>query len=166
VAGQTLRRAVYKLRSSGSPYRIRLARDWSNKSGPIDVSSQERSTTEPKRRLTRCRIDTVSCRLWRLSDNSHPDTCALVHPMAASSQAASTGGRRRKTHNKSRNGCAQCKKRHYKVSLFLLSVVLFLLTSQTCSLRYIESSAAHYAFSATRSIRHAPIANVSTHPAA
>jgi hypothetical protein len=110
---------VYRLSSSGSPYRIRLNRDWPNKSGPIDRSSQERSTTEPKRRLTRCRIGTVSCRLWRFSDNSHPDTFALVHPMAASSQAASTGGRRRKTHNKSRNGCAQCKKRHYKVSLFL-----------------------------------------------
>lgn len=103
----------------GSPYQIRLDCDWPNKSGSIDVSSQERSRTEPKRRLTRCRIDTVSRRLWRFSDDSHPDTCALVHPMAASSQAASTGGRRRKTHNKSRNGCTQCKKRHYKVSLFL-----------------------------------------------
>ena len=48
--------------------------------------------------------------------------------MAASSQAASTGGRRRKTHNKSRNGCAQCKKRHYKVSFSLPSLLLGLLS--------------------------------------
>jgi hypothetical protein len=37
--------------------------------------------------------------------------------MAASTPAASQGNRRRKTHNKSRNGCAQCKRRHYKVGL-------------------------------------------------
>lgn len=157
---------MYNLSLSGSPYRIRLSCDWFNKSGPIDVSSQERSTTEPKRRLTRCRIDTVSRRLWRFSDNSHPDTCALVHPMAASSQAASTGGRRRKTHNKSRNGCAQCKKRHYKVSLFPAILTLRSFTIQRCSLLYIESFAAHYASSATRSIQHARTANASTHLAA
>lgn len=70
-----------------------------------------------------CRIGTASsCRLWQSSDNLC--TVILLHPMAANSPAASTGGRRRKTHNKSRNGCAQCKKRHYKVSLsFFLSLV-------------------------------------------
>lgn len=36
---------------------------------------------------------------------------------ARSSSAASAASRRRKTHNKSRNGCVQCKKRHYKVGL-------------------------------------------------
>ena len=157
---------MYKSSSSGSPYRIRLSYDWLNESGPLDVSSQERSQTEPTRRLTQCRIGTVSCRLWRLSDNSHPNTCALVHPMAASSQAASNGGRRRKTHNKSRNGCAQCKKRHYKVSLLLQFIAFLFLTSQTCLLRYIAGFAAHSASSATRSTQLAPIVNASTRLAA
>jgi hypothetical protein len=43
--------------------------------------------------------------------------------MAASTPAASQGGRRRKTHNKSRNGCAQCKRRHYKVGFPRVSLM-------------------------------------------
>lgn len=39
----------------------------------------------------------------------------LPMAMATASPAPSANGRRRKTHNKSRNGCVQCKQKHYKV---------------------------------------------------
>jgi hypothetical protein len=58
----------------------------------------------------------TSRRLWPSYYNLHP--VVPLPLMAASSQAGSNNGRHRKTHKKSRNGCAQCKKRHYKVSPF------------------------------------------------
>lgn len=70
--------------------------------------------------------------------------------MVASTPAAASGNRRRKTHNKSRNGCSQCKKRHYKVRSLPQAFRLKFRLSRKCWADIFISSFAYFASSAMK----------------